>query len=260
MADALIIPEKFNPPALVSDVVAAMEEEGIDPSKVDPERIQWPTGGVPFFNVNGEAVKELVFINIFDHDCNAWWREKKTPNGENVPPTCSSFDGKIGHGDIGDGLESRPCATCPLNQYGTGTDQAGNPTRGKACKNMRRIFALMEDSVFPKIISAPPTSIKLFINFKANNILGKGLRSYNTLVGIALKTERKGNNDVAVAVPRVVGKLSPEMVEKVKAYSEQWKLRFKDISITNDDYQENTTSSTPNVDDLDLDTPTESIM
>ena len=44
--------------------------------------------------------------------------------------------------------------------YGTGTDDKGNPSKGKACKNMRRIYLLMDNDPNFYLLSVPPTSIK----------------------------------------------------------------------------------------------------
>ena len=34
------------------------------------------------------------------------------------------------------------CAQCPMNQFGTGKDNMGQPTRGKACQNTKRVALL----------------------------------------------------------------------------------------------------------------------
>lgn len=43
--------------------------------------------------------------------------------------------------------QSETCAGCPHNVFGTGTDADGNPTKGKACKNIRRLAVIPANTV-----------------------------------------------------------------------------------------------------------------
>ena len=52
------------------------------------------------------------------------------------------------------------CGSCPQNQWGSAVDEKGDPTRGKACKEVRRIFFIPEGHISPHWIAVPPSSLK----------------------------------------------------------------------------------------------------
>lgn len=76
-----------------------------------------------------------------------------------MPPDCASVGG------ISPALESphkqcATCAVCPQNQWGTGHDAQGNPSRGKACKEARRLVLHVPGIDLACNLSVPPTSLK----------------------------------------------------------------------------------------------------
>ncbi len=112
--------------------------------------VKIPTGGGLTFEVPTDSepdmAKELIGIILDHYPARAYW--PGSFEGANQPPECSSLDGKKGtkYGD---------CASCQFSQWGTGKNE-----RGQACKLTHRIFLLTEDSIFPLMISAPPTSVR----------------------------------------------------------------------------------------------------
>ena len=105
---------------------------------------------------NTETVDSFEVIIIDHHPCNARWKESFAKSGGGVPPTCSSLDGKRGIDEEGN---IHDCPTCEYNQFGTGRDDEGKPTRGKACKNMKRLHVLFPGDELPHRLTLPPTSI-----------------------------------------------------------------------------------------------------
>jgi len=103
-----------------------------------------------------ETVESFEGIIIDHHPCNARWKESFAKSGGGVPPICASLDGRMGIDEDGN---THNCSTCEHNQYGTGRDDEGKPTRGKACKNMKRLHILFSGDELPHRLTLPPTSI-----------------------------------------------------------------------------------------------------
>lgn len=81
-----------------------------------------------------------------------------------VPPDCSSVGG------IRPSVESPAkqcdnCASCPQNKWGTGRDAKGQPSRGKACKESRRLVLQIDGVELPCNLSIPPTALKTLEDF-----------------------------------------------------------------------------------------------
>jgi hypothetical protein len=104
------------------------------------------------------SVPKFRGVVAYFHNCNALF-----PEGDimNQPPICSSVDGYIGN-ELATG-ETRNCTECPNNQWGSSSKDG----RGKACKNMRRLFILAEDSDMPIVLTLPPTSIAGWDKYKS---------------------------------------------------------------------------------------------
>lgn len=64
--------------------------------------------------------------------------------------------------------QSEDCATCKNNEFGTGTKADGTASKGKACKNGRRLGLIAENALVQiskaeiAYINVPPTSIKVY--------------------------------------------------------------------------------------------------
>jgi len=128
-----------------------------------PTRYKINKDSCTFVDPFGNSVDELKGVIVFKHKARALWPRESESN----IPACSSMDGVTGQlSDEGREQLKIPngqtCATCPFNQWGSGTDELGNPTKGKACKEMRRIFLLIEGQGMPAMVTLPPTSIKEF--------------------------------------------------------------------------------------------------
>lgn len=111
----------------------------------------------PDENSEEPKVDSFEGIIIDQHPCNAWWEKSFKETGGGQLPDCSSLDGVHGIRDGGDIVE---CLTCEHNQWGSGRDDAGTPTRGKACKNMKRLHILIHGDDLPYRLTLPPSSIE----------------------------------------------------------------------------------------------------
>jgi hypothetical protein len=221
----------FQVPA-VADMGKLFQEE-MQGLSFEFDRVKIPTGGGLAFEVPGDdednpdMEKEIVGVIVDHHPVNAFWQDKYS--GQNNPPTCSSMDGSKGI-DIETG-EVKPCNSCPYNQWGTAEDG-----RGKACKNMHRVYIKRSDELFPILLTLPPTSLKNFSNFLAKRVLGKGRKSAEVLTRVTLK---KATSSQGIAYSQaafsVAGILPAELAEEMKKYAEQIKTLTRGVAITQDD-------------------------
>ncbi|WP_025847640.1 hypothetical protein [Paenibacillus ehimensis] len=224
------------------DEVREHMEENLDGIIPEFPRVKFPSGGGLAFEVPGEdeddVVKEIVGVVVDQHAVNAYWASKY--NGEKNPPDCTSMDGKIGYAPEGANVpwagSCRDCTGCPFNEYGTGTDEKGNATNGKACKNMKRVAILREGEVFPLIITVPPTSVKPWNKYVVG-LTSKLKKTYSVVTRIKLeKDKNKGGIEYSKGVFTKVKDLSKEEVAHLKEYVASIKPVLRNVTIDLTDY------------------------
>lgn len=146
-------------PELAAELKDQMDDLD-DESGINCRTIKIPSGGSLAFTVQGDEdgdedyPKEIEGVIVFTHRMNGYWPNAfgSSTNPEDKIPVCSSMDGKSGL-NIRTG-EICECDKCPCNQYGSDP----NGGKGKACKNMRRIY-LMRSNELPKHHFKTSTSI-----------------------------------------------------------------------------------------------------
>lgn len=225
----------FNLPALTypEEIAEAIEAnlEGLTPRF---DRVKIPSGGGLAFELPGEdgpeVAKEIIGVILDHYPVNAYWKEKFS--GANNPPDCSALDGKTGIGNPGG-----KCKTCPLNQFGSGIDPTtGEKTKGKACKNLHRIYIIRENEVFPLLLALPPTSLGNFSQYMMR-LLNKRLKSYGVVTKIRLEKDKNAKGiEYSKAVFSKVAELTPEETRAIKAYAEQLRGAMRDVEIEARDY------------------------
>lgn len=222
---ALMGQETFILPAMLEgDGEFTSEElaEDMDGLSMNFQRVKIPAGGVIQFELpsddpeNPDYAKTLTGVILFNHSTNAYWPEGDEYD-DNVPPLCSSVDGKQGIGTPG-GL----CQTCALNRFGSGSDG-----RGKACKNMRVLYLLRSGEYMPLQLTLSPTSIKPWSNFVNQAFLFRQRATYGSVVQIALKKMNNGSNDYSVATFRRLYDFTGEELAQVRAYANSFKEQIK---------------------------------
>ena len=244
--------------ATMDSFAIANRYEGIDPEllaelqdemgDLDPEsgitcrQIKVPSGGGIAYEVQGEEegdadpMKEILGVIVFTHRLSGYWPGSfgSAKDAKDKIPVCSSMDGKTAvWAETG---EVRTCETCPYNQYGTGVDEKGNPSKGKACKNMRRIYLLMDGDPNFYLLSVPPTSIK-DVNKQLAKILASGVPYTGMIVTLSLE-KTKNNNGVAYSkvIIKKKGVLPAATAAQVQALRGQIKAQYQSMAITMDDY------------------------
>ena len=157
-----------------------------------------------------DMVKDFSGVILFHHPMFTYYRERFS--GGNNAPDCGSYDGNVGVGNPG-GV----CATCPLNQFGSGENG------GKACKNKRRIYVLREGELIPILLVLPTGSMKEFSVY-VKRLLAKGKKSNSVVTKFSLKKVTNASgiaySQAQFAVDRV---LTSEEMPFVQAMSDQVK-------------------------------------
>lgn len=161
----------------------------------------------------GETVLPTVEISVVLIDAKpnldkAYYATKYDPNStEAKSPDCFSRDGL--YPDPSATLKQHAsCAGCPMNQYGSGTDAAGNPGKGKACADNKMLAIFANNGVYG--FKLPPASLKAFANYaKETARRGIDLSTCITVIGF----------DPSFTYPVLTfnfgGFLAPEQIAKI---------------------------------------------
>lgn len=211
------------------DLKEAVQANLAGMGRVKFERIKIPSGGGLAFEVlddNGEpaAVSEITGIIIDRYPVNAYWPDKFS--GENSPPECTALDGYEGMGNPG-GL----CTKCPHNQWGSDADG-----RGKACKNLHRVYIMAPDEALPRLITLPPTSLGNFDSYLVA-LTKKARPFYSVLTRVRLeKATNKGGISFSRATFARAGDVPVDKITGLKAYIDGLRPFMRAVEIVSDDY------------------------
>jgi hypothetical protein len=226
-------------PELLEELQDQLDD--LDPeSGISCQQIKIPSGGGLAYEIHGEDddvdyQKEIDAVIVFTHRANGFWTGAYgSGDDQNKIPACSSMDGKTGvRMDTG---EIRQCENCPLNEFGSGTDQNGNQARGKACKNMRRLYLMMSGNPNLYLLTVPPTSIKE-VNKQLAKIIAGGIPYTGLVVKLTLEKVKNANGvDYSKVVIKKSGILPAETAAKAIAMRRRIKDQYKSVAITMDDY------------------------
>lgn len=152
-------------------------------------RVKIPAGGGKSFDVlTGDderdmSVSTFAGVIVYHHKCNARFDE----SGEdvNTPPVCASVDGIQGVDQSG---EARTCAGCQFNAYGT-----GKGGRGKACKNMHKLYIMTPGVAIPLVLCLPPTSLKNVQGYLLNVLAARRLKPWEVLTEFSIAVAQNAN-------------------------------------------------------------------
>lgn len=184
-------------------VVENMGDGGMSAS--DLMKIKVPSGGGRAWDINGDVEKELRGVIVYHSSPNAFWAQAF--DGQNNPPDCFSADGHIGVGNPGG-----DCATCPMNQFGS------DGGKGKACKNMKRLYILMEGAMLPVVLNVPPTSLKAYKQYTVG-LTTRALPYWGVQTHMTLKKAVSGTGIEYSEIEFSCGPIVPkEQKEALKGY------------------------------------------
>ena len=231
---------KFDLVSMYSDMDEAAKAEFEDELSdlgdggIDYRVIKMPSGKVKSYTVEGDdpedpdQEKELVGVMVFTHQMNARWKDDF--GGESKAPVCSSWDAKTGlNTETGATTE---CDRCPYNQF---KDDGSGIVR-KECKNMRRIYLMLNGRPNLYMLVVPPTSLR-DVRTQLKRIMSGG-RTYTSMVlsFTLIGAVSKGGQDYAKVVIKKAGDLTPEQAAAAKQMRESIKESYRNVTITADDY------------------------
>lgn len=213
-----------------TDLKEVVKENLSDLGRIQFERVKMPSGGGLAFEVSDEngnpvTVAEITGIILDRYPVNAFWPDKFA--GASNPPQCVAMDGHTGVGSPGGN-----CATCPHNQWGS--DQDG---RGKACKNLHRIYVLPPGDIMPLLIALPPTSLPNF-NAYMLRLTSKAKKPYwSVLTKIRLEKATSAQGiTYSKATFSKVGDIPANKLADLKAYIESLKPLMRSVEVQAADY------------------------
>ena len=116
----------------------------------------------------------------------SWYAMAYNPNSDTFQaPDCFSEDAERPDASVA-APQSDTCAACPHNAFGSGKDQNGAPTKGKACSDTK-ILAVHVPGFGVHMLRTPPASLKNFGLFvKQLSANGIPLGTVKTLIGFDL--------------------------------------------------------------------------
>lgn len=172
------------------------------------ERVKIPTGGGTQFAIPGIEQEEMAptieGVVLIHHGARGYW---PNPFSGGEPPVCSSLDGMHGTGEPGGS-----CFDCPYGQWGS--DPGGG--RGKACKEMHRIYILRSGEMLPLLLTLPPTSIQPLADYATRlQRLRLGMMGVVTRVSLT-KDKNVEGIEFSKAVFAGVGRLPDAQAQKME--------------------------------------------
>jgi hypothetical protein len=184
-----------------------------------------------FVDESGETVRELVGVIVYKDKTRGYWDR----SAEDNVPECSSIGGVTG---TTRGGETRSCANCPYNQWGSAVDEKGEPMKGKACKEMRRIYLASKNTAVPIFVTLPPTSIGAFDKYISARVTKK-ITDLARETKITLTPEKGGKFTYAVAQFALGEPVSPkdqlayyELRKWAKAHADRTPVEVEDYDVT----------------------------
>lgn len=223
---------KFGLPVLLNPE-AAMEalrmNLGGAETTISFDRVRIPAGGGLAFEVPSEdgepqSAQEIAGVILDHYPVNAYWAEKFA--GQNNPPDCVAMDGRMGAGNPGG-----PCAKCPNNEWGT--DEGG---RGKACKNLQRVYLLREGELFPILIALPPTSLKAFREYM-RRLTNRLKPFYSVITRVKLqKAQNQAGITYSQATFSKVADLDIQAAASIKEYRQQLLTAMRELEVAAEEY------------------------
>lgn len=214
--------------------------QGIKP--LDLPRIKMPAaGGLAWTIPTLEGPEPSRFIEgvvVSWQTRRAYWEKSFGATGGGSPPDCSSEDGDIGVGwngtdpptdqpdlDVYFDANGRPvfahdCSTCPLggaNAWGTARDDKGEPTPGKACKEIRALYVRRPGDLLPFMVPLPPSSLKNCAQFFLR-MASAELSYYGVVMQIGLEEAKNARATFSRATFAIARRLDPQEQAEVMEY------------------------------------------
>jgi hypothetical protein len=150
----------------------------------------------------------VVLLAAKPHMDKAYYAAKYDPsNTEAKSPDCYSKDG-IKPDPASTPKQCESCAGCPMNQFGSGTDNQGNPSKGKACADSKILALFANNGVYG--FKIPPASLKGFAHY-IKEISRRGVDPSTAITVMGFDA----NFSFPVLTWQFAGFLAPEQIDKI---------------------------------------------
>lgn len=155
-----------------------------------------------------ETLARIDGVIVYARDTRVYYKTAFGKGSGKQPPDCSSSDGITGKGKPGG-----DCSRCPLAEYGSADEGAG-----QACKQVKQIFVLRGDLLLPEVVSLPPTSLKGARQFFLK-LTTQGIPYYQAVIGMELeKAQNAAGIQYGKALLRFVRRLTAEEAARAQQY------------------------------------------
>lgn len=229
MSTELVPFDAANHPLMVgeTDIAAIMARNlgGEDVAPSDLAMVKMPTGGAIHWSIptaeGEESQKAITGVIVHIARSRAWWSSKDDTGS---PPDCVSGDCSTGHGKPGG-----ECLACPNNQWGTATDDKGQPAKGKACSEKKLLFVIPDGQVLPIVVRVSAASLKATKQWQLG-LTSLGKMYSEVIVQLTLRSEKNAaGKKYAEIVIKSVGNLSKEHAAKMLSYAQTMGKVFGDV-------------------------------
>lgn len=207
----------------LAEIYAQNFEESRDGIDFRPQRYKINKDAQVFVDPFGTSLDELVGAVLYKQKVRGLWEEG------NTTPLCSSFDAIEGVDGEGN---RRKCVNCPRNAWGSGKDG-----KGKACKEMRRIFLMTKDNALPIQVSFPPTSISPIDNFFSARITNR-IPDIAKEVKFSLTKGSNGSYSFAVVVLKNGKDFTAQEILDLNSLRSKFVDGWRQIAIDDDEYMQ----------------------
>jgi len=164
-----------------------------------------------------EIMKNFKAVIIHVEPQRAFWTKSIGEAGSEggTPPDCWSRDG-IAPDQTAQLPQNEKCGPCEKNQWGSDVKKDGTMGRGKACKEIRRLFIMIEGHMAPYWMPTPPTSLRALAQYFAI-LRDKGVKRPQEVVTNFRAKTVENNDGIAYSelALEMVGKLPENVLANV---------------------------------------------
>ena len=195
------------PAAEVNEILASALAPGERLDVTDLPIIKVPTaGGLYWTPPDGPPVATLTGIIVVRQPTRSYWSSPFAEGGGG-PPDCASPDAVTGTGNPGGA-----CDLCPMQEYGSGKDNA------QACRLNTQVFLLQEGNILPTLVSLPPSAFRICKRYMGG-LATRALKMWDVRTEIKLvKTKSDGGIEYSVPEFKTVQVLDREQRAEMAAY------------------------------------------
>jgi len=262
--NALAIIENSNLPVAVREQLqleaTKTAKEMMDNIDYRPPKIKIAPGGSNnfLFGKDETASKSFRGIVLGFIKANAFWLkiskdgkvmpgqiEFDLPEGFNPDlPICFSLGGIVGSRPVETvAYQNKPVtcfghcdkSECFINNFGTAIDEHGNPGKGKACKNGRRLVVIPEGEQLPFIFTIPPTSLSGWDSYIAE-LASKKIVIWTIWTRFGLEKESGGSYNYSTILPTVDQPIEEELLSPICDALTNYKSKILKLSIEEEEF------------------------